>query len=230
MTYKYLRSVLILIGVLALQFKGFAQVKVQNIGTVDGVNVAKEEVRREMRRYRFEVYNFVASKKGEINGAESIEILRKKAIDSLAVIKVQEKLLTERNLWPYKDYQEFLTDLHNSNNNRRKLSANGQVIYGPVEYNEQTFFDYRFSNALIQLKQKLVAEKLITITDDNLQTKFKKLQETVYKEEKYTLSAFARQVKDAYIEEAYAALIKHYAQNAKRNLDLNKVNRINLTN
>jgi len=156
--------------------------------------------------------------------------LRQKAIDSLVAIKVQEKMLTERNLWPYSNYQEFLTDLKNYNANRRQMAANGQILYGPIEFDEQTFFDYRFHNALIQLKQRLVAENIITITQDDLEKKFKKMQESVYQKEKYTLQAFTRQVRDAYIEDAYAVLIDQYSANAQSNIDTAKMAKITLNN
>lgn len=241
MGYYYLRAVVFVMGILVLRPQAFAQVAPQTVGTIQGISIGKEEVQREMRKYRAEVYSLIADKNAttkagttfweqQINGVKAIDILRKKAIDSLAIIKVQEKLLVERGLWPYKDYDEFLTDLKNNNENRRKQATNNQVIYGPVEYSEQTFFDYRFNNALILLKQKLVAENLITVTDNDLQNKFEELQKNVYKDEKYTLKAFTRQVRDAYIEDVYKTLINQYSKKAKRNINLVQLNQITLTN
>ncbi len=217
--------------------------KDQHIGIIQGIAITKEEIQREMRKYRAEVYGFV-SRENKIkntaanafwsastaDGTKTIDLLRQKAIDSLVAIKVQEKMLTERNLWPYSNYQEFLTDLKNYNANRRQMAANGQILYGPIEFDEQTFFDYRFHNALIQLKQRLVAENIITITQDDLEKKFKKMQESVYQKEKYTLQAFTRQVRDAYIEDAYAVLIDQYSANAQSNIDTAKMAKITLNN
>jgi hypothetical protein len=242
MIYNYIKTVVFLAGILVLQSQGFTQVKTKNGGTIQDVDVTKEEIQREMLKYRSEVYNLIANNKAttksqnafweeeEIDGVKGIDLLRKKAIDSLAAIKVQEKLLVERGLWPYKDYQSFLKDLKNTNESRRESVANAKVVYGPVEYTEQTFFDYRFANALIQLKHKLVEEKLITITEDDLENQFKKMQKTVYQEKKYTLEAFIRQVREAYIEEAYKNLINQYSQKAKRNINLAQLNQITLTN
>src|SRR5690606_14370133 len=242
MIYNYLRMLVLVVGILVLPSRGFTQVKTQSVGTIAGVDVTKEEVQREMRKYRSEVYSLIANrnvvatsgnafwKAEKLDGMKGIDILRKKAVDSLAAIKTQEKLLIERGLWPYRNYQEFLKDLKDTNENRKKLVANAQVVYGPVEYNEQLFFDYRFTNALIQLKYKLVEDKLITVTEEDLQNQFKKMQKTVYKEEKYTLKAFTRQVRDAYIEDAYRILINKYSQKVKRDLDLTKLNQIHLTN
>ncbi len=242
MINKYIKAVVLAVGVFTLPVLGFTQIKNQSLGTVNGLDITKTEVQREMRKYRSEVYSLVnnSNKKAKsskafweaekVNGVTGIELLRKKAIDSLTTIKVQEKLLVSRNLWPYKDYSAFLEDLKNTNESRKKSVANDQVVYGPVEYSEQTFFDYRFANALIQLKYKLVEEKLITVTEDDLKNQFRKMQTTVYKDEKDTLKTFKRQVADAYIEHAYNVLITQYSQQAKVNLDLAQINKITLSN
>lgn len=206
-------------------------VKVQNNGTLQDQDITEDEIQREMRKYRAEVFSLVTRKNGlknsgstfwqeaKVDGVKAMDILREKAMNSLTAIKVQEKMLVERGLWPYENYQEFLSDLKRTNESRRNMAAENRVIYGPVEFDEQTFFDYRFTNALIQLKHRLVAEGVIVITEDDLENKFKKLQETVYKEEKYTLKEFTRQVRDAYIEDAYAALVDKYANAAKNNIN-----------
>ncbi|NGM64324.1 alpha/beta hydrolase [Sphingobacterium sp. SGR-19] len=202
-------------------------VKVQRIGTVQGLDVTEDEIQREMRKYRAEVFRLVVQKNGlknsgsafwqesQVDGVKAIDILRAKAISALTTIKVQEKMLVERNLWPYTSYPEFLADLRRNNESRRNTVTDNQVMYGPVEFDEQTFFDYRFNNALIQLKHRLVAEGVIVITEGDLENKFKKLQETVYNDEKYTLKEFTRQVRDAYIEDAYAALVAINTKAAK---------------
>ena len=121
MRYKLLS---ILISVLISCLVASAQTR--ELGSVNGISIAKQELQREMMRYRAEVYN-------------SVELLRKKALDSLTLIKVQEKLLIQRNLWPYKNYQEFLKDLEDTNASRKRTVENKRVIYGPVSYDEQTF-------------------------------------------------------------------------------------------
>lgn len=210
------------------------------IGTIQGMDITKEELQREMRKYRAEVYRLVNRKMSgkksgnsfwtetKVENVKAIDILRTKAMASLAELKVQEKMLAERNLWPYENYQQFRIDLEQNNNKRRQIVAENGVIYGPVEFDEQTFFDYRFHNALIQLKHLLVREGVITVTERNLEDQFKKLQQTVYREEKYTLKAFERQVTEAYVEEAYAALVTKYASQAETDVDAAQLMQITL--
>ncbi len=238
-SYLVIATFLIIITSVTFAQEGPPAQKAKYIGTIAGMVVTKEEVLREMERYRADVYRDIATEDPgkqsgsfwdkEIRGIKAIDILRTRAIDSLSVIKVQEKLLRERNLWPYKDYESLLKDLEVNNRNRKKSVAGHEVIYGPIEFSEQTFFDYCFSNALIRLKNSLVNEKLIVITEVDLQNQFKKMQNTVYKEDKYTLKAFTRQVKDAYIEVAYKALINKYVKHANNKIDSGKLNQIRLT-
>lgn len=139
-------------------------------------------------------------------------------------------MLAERDLWPYKNYQAFLADLQQSNNKRHQMVDDNQVIYGPVAFDEQTFFYYRFNNALIQLKHNLVAEHIITVTQQDLENKFKELQKTVYQDEKYTLKNFTRQVTEAYVEDAYATLVAKRADQAESQIDTAQLKQINLSN
>src|SRR5690606_15630964 len=118
--------------------------KDQHIGIIQGIAITKEEIQREMRKYRAEVYGLV-SRENKIkntaanavwsastaDGTKTIDRLRQQAIDSVVAMKVQEKMLTGRNLWPYSNCQEFLTDLKKYNANRGQMAANDQILYGP---------------------------------------------------------------------------------------------------
>ncbi|HEY0670431.1 MAG TPA: hypothetical protein VGD22_19770 [Sphingobacteriaceae bacterium] len=188
-----------------------------------------------MMRYRFKVFNSITTGikqsgdnfwNSDERGIKPVMVLRKLALDSLVKIKVQEKLLRERNIWPYKSYSDFISDFHRTNELRKKALVNKQVVYGPVEYSEETFFDYRFSNALIQLKQQLLSEKVIVITDEELENQFKVMQKTHYAKEKYTLKAYERQVKEARVETEYAMLVDKHYKKAIRNIDQSKLNTI----
>ncbi len=97
-------------------------------------------------------------------------------------------------------------------------------------FNEQTFFDYRFHNALIQLKYKLLNDSIITVTQQDMENKFEKMQQTVYQEEKYKLKDFTRQVKEAYVEDAYANLVSQEASHAEVAIDRTQLNQITLNN
>jgi hypothetical protein len=227
--------------ILVFQVEVIATNPTENLGSIGGMAITIEEVQREMRAHRAEVFNYITHQSpsngsGDFwntkrsNGVLPMVVLRDTAIYFLTLIKVQEKLLKERELWPYKNYQEFLEDMEQTNDRRKKAIEDKQVLYGPVAYTEQTFFDYRFSNALIQLKRKLVEEKLITVTDDDMRKQFEKMQKTVYQEEKYTLQEYARQIREAYIEVAYHDFIAQRIKNVKHTIDQTELNKIALRN
>lgn len=117
------------------------------VARVDGLPIQKAELNREMTRYRAEVYAG--------HPVVPSEFLQKRALAALVKIKVQEIMLVKYQLWPYADYVALLNDLEQTNASRRKAASQGNVLYGPVVYDEMEFFDYRFSIAVIKLKQIL---------------------------------------------------------------------------
>src|SRR5690606_8263974 len=147
----------------------------EEIATIDGRDVTRAELDREMQRCRASVNNQIVDKYGvtdmtgfwerEYGGQTPLESIQQSALDTLVVFKVQERLLAERNLWPYKHYSELISDLEKTNEARAKAAKEGAVIYGPISYTERAFFDYRFSNAVIRLKEKLVEEETLAVGD-----------------------------------------------------------------
>jgi hypothetical protein len=130
-------------------FTGWVQPATVNRDVVARVNslpIQKAELLREMSRYRADVYIHTAT--APENG------LKKKAFLSLTTIKIQEALLKKYHLWPYGDYHEFLLTLQQTNQQRRKATNEGKVVYGPIVYDETTFFDYSFSNAVLKLQHQ----------------------------------------------------------------------------
>lgn len=87
-----------------------------------------------------------------------------------------------------------------------KAAKEGKTMYGPINYSERAFYDYKFGNAIIRLKEKLVEEGELVIDDKALLNDFEKLKGTVYREEEL-FEDYARQVRDAYIEKIYARYI-----------------------
>jgi hypothetical protein len=167
-------------------------------------NIDKREVDREMERYRAVVYHQYAGKNNEYHSAK--QNLKDTAIAALRKLKIQEQLLAEKNLWSYSGYRDLLADMKITNEGRKLSLKNGEVIYGPIEFTEQTFYDYQMNNALITLK-RLMEGKEIPVNDKLLKEYFTKLKQTIYSQEKYTFQKMKRQVKDAYVEEQYALLI-----------------------
>jgi hypothetical protein len=113
------------------------------IAHINGLPVEKSELSREMTRYRAGVY---------AHGAGHTSQLRTQAFAAIKRIKVTEEELKRNNLWPYQDYQEFLRSFDKTNAERRKAASEGKPVYGPVKYDEITYFDYCFTNAVLKFQ------------------------------------------------------------------------------
>ena len=87
-----------------------------------------------------------------LGSGETTEERRRSAIQRLVEFKAVERLAAENGLAAELDYPAFLRRWQAENERRRLAVAQGQVIYGPVQYSEFEYFQYLHSNLLIRLK------------------------------------------------------------------------------
>lgn len=170
-------------------------------------SASRREFEREMLRYRAVIYTEYAGYKDSF--------VKEKLKDTVSAVlkklKIQEKLAAEKNLWPYARYKDLLADMKAVNNNRKAAFEKNEILYGPIEFTEQDFYDYQFSNAVNSLK-KLMEGNEIPVNEALLREYFNKLKQTVYSHEKYTFEKMKRQVKDAYMEEQYRLIVNKLLQ------------------
>jgi len=181
------------------------------------------EFHREMLRYRAEIYsqfakNHQSSGIGNFwntafNGVKPIDSLRGRALKALIVLKVQEQQLIQYNLWPYKNYNQLLEALRQTNTDRNNAVKKNEVIYGPVHYTEQSFYDYQFSNAIIKLKKVLRDSGKIKVNDSLLSVHFYQLKSKGVYSDKQSLDKVKNSVADSYIEQCYQHLIEGWISN-----------------
>ncbi|MFD1628759.1 hypothetical protein [Pseudopedobacter beijingensis] len=194
------------------------------VAYINNQPIEAAELKREMLRYRSVIYSEYAATYNlaevkdfwnkEFKGIKPIDLLRNRALKALTEIKVQQQLLEEQNLWPYKNYGELQTALQQENEQRQQKVQRQEIIYGPVVYTEQVFFDYKFSNALIPLKRYLTGTK-IPVTDSLLLNHYTLLRkEGIYSERK-TFNNLKKQVQDNYIEREYEKLVAAMVKEAR---------------
>ncbi|MEI7980239.1 MAG: metallophosphoesterase [Bacteroidota bacterium] len=89
------------------------------------------------------------------DGKSPSEMLKRRTLDTLVSMKLQQ--ITARNLGLTGDisYKGFLLGLENENRRRLDAKNKGKVIFGPVQYSEEVYYDYLFSNLVIALKKKM---------------------------------------------------------------------------
>lgn len=212
MINKLKALLLILFGVLWVTVS-MGQQAGQTVGFIEGLPVAATEVRREMLNARWQ----------QADG--NMEAVRQLAVEALVRLKVQEKLLQGENLWPFKTYAALLDELYNTNAARK---ARGAVYVGPQTYTEDDFYQYCLNNAVIVLKEKMLEDKRIVVSRADLEAQFLEMKKTVYKAEKYTLELYERQVHDACVEKAYAAIINQRMSEAVKQIDAAKLAKVQL--
>jgi hypothetical protein len=133
------------------------------------------------------------------------EALKKKAFVSVVELKIQQELARELGLIQDFSYKTFLTNLQAENKRRFDALQNKQVVFGPEQYSEENYFDYLFTNLVIQIKKKL-SENTLGISDNQLRQIYEKRKNKLYKLDDFV------QIQRVTLE-----------TNAKNNIDLSKL-------
>lgn len=201
-------------SIMVFRLDAFAQETIHK--AISKENIDDRELQREMLRYRAQIINDFTQKyqlnnlqnfwENVYQGRSPKVALEELALTNLLKIKIQEQWLKAEGLWPYKNYDEFLYAMVEENKERDKLQKEGQVIYGPVLFQEQTYFDYKFSNAIIKLKEKYEGTK-ITLNDSLLNHHFKDLKQTIYKNCNKSFHELKSPIKSSFIEKVYTEML-----------------------
>ncbi|GGI45593.1 chaperone SurA [Paenibacillus marchantiophytorum] len=93
--------------------------------------------------------------------------LKEKALQELIHVKVIQIEGKKRGFIPSALYSDFVVDLEKENERRMDAIANKQVIYGPRQYNEQTYYAEIVNNLNHRLKDDL-AEHHFDMSDVKL--------------------------------------------------------------
>ena len=97
-----------------------------------------------------------------------------------ARIKIQQLKAKELGLIEDCSYNRFLIDFKAENARRKSELENHEVIYGPTQFSEENYYNYKFSNLVLQLKQVL-AEREFKITDSDLKIRYEKEKNKSFK-------------------------------------------------
>ncbi|MBE9916186.1 peptidyl-prolyl cis-trans isomerase [Paenibacillus donghaensis] len=135
------------------------------MATVDGIPVTVPEYNRAIQMNKSRIMNYFHEKYSaeqtpsfwttSFAGEIPLEILKKTALNESVNIKVRQMAAKEQGVLKDISYQGFLNQLEQENERRTKAAANHQIIYGPVQYNEDAYFEYIMTNAATAVKQKL---------------------------------------------------------------------------
>lgn len=107
---------------------------------------------------------------GSENPSENI---KEKALNKLSEIKVQQLLAKEAGLVEDVSYSYFKRQLELENQTRKERLAKREVIFGPQQYSEKTYFNYVFNKMVIDLKRTL-GNSRFTPSDQDLMNHYDK--------------------------------------------------------
>jgi hypothetical protein len=175
--------------IVALAFVAASTARAGNeVATIDGAAIEPAEFALFVSQNRAVVFDLFQAKYsiGErpdfwtstFSGHSPAEAVKQLALDQLTRIKVEQSLAMKHGLIGDIGYTAFLKELEELNPKRKAIAKAGGVIYGPVEYGIPEYYHYRFYNLIIKLKDKLIAAKELTVSDDQLHAAYEAAKET----------------------------------------------------
>lgn len=104
---------------------------------------------------------------GNFNGEVPGNILHQKTVQSLKRIKTEQSLMKVYGIANDITFNGFINSL-NEENARRKTAIEKKIpVYGPVEFNERTYFQYLHAERVQKLKKSIHIESLVKQDDIN---------------------------------------------------------------
>lgn len=145
--------------------------------SINGVNISEKEYLLHLKTEIANTYNYFYLQFGAqptesfwtevYEGERPIDYIKKRTDDKLLRIKIIQELGAEMQVTPSFDYSDFLNHWQTENSERKAKKESGQVVYGPIEIEEDSYYNYLLSNLEIRLKEKL-NEEVFTSSESNL--------------------------------------------------------------
>jgi len=138
----------------------------ETVAWIDGTPVHKGEFERALRANKSRVVDEYYMKYGAeqtaafwttaYGGGTPSESVRKLALESVTKLKVEQMIAREQGVLADIGYSGFLRELESENRRRQEAVAEGRVVYGPVRYEEEAYLEYVMSNAIRDVKSRLL--------------------------------------------------------------------------
>jgi len=110
-------------------------------------------------------------------------------------------------------YLGFLKALEVENLRRLEAKRNNKVIYGPVQYSEDVYYNYLFSNMVVRLKSVL-SEEVFDVSIGKLKEAYEKDKDSLYRKGFYTVTWLIEMKFDSGITGEESLRIKNKANEA----------------
>ncbi|MFC5470931.1 peptidyl-prolyl cis-trans isomerase [Cohnella suwonensis] len=157
---------------------------------INGQAVQMKEFKGMLDRHRSEVYRYFNEKYGaqdsvqfwsqSIRGENPGEMVKKLALEELVGWKVQLGLAQKYGLIKDSSYASFLDRLHAENEQRKEDHESQKPVFGPLSFDEQTFYNFEKSNLISRLK-KTLARQAWKVSDEQLVRFYDQNKDRIYK-------------------------------------------------
>lgn len=162
------------------------------VATIDDEKIYVNEFKQRINLSRSEVYSYFKNKYGvddnpkfwtsTYSGEIPAQKVKEIALDKSKTIKVQQILAKKKGIKDDISYLTFLNDLETENANRAQAVKEGRVIYGPVKYDENAYFEDTFAKMIIELKEKLAEDGDIEVSDEDIKNYYEEMKDVLYAE------------------------------------------------
>lgn len=142
------------------------------VAHIDGEPITVREYAQALLRNRAEVYAYFKEVHGiddhpafwtsEYGGEAPLHQLKAEALKDVVRVKVQQIWAREKGVVQDISYESFLKNLAAENARRRDALKHNQVIYGPKQYDEASYFDMVLDNMTTELKKQLHNEMTVS--------------------------------------------------------------------
>jgi hypothetical protein len=161
-----------------------------NIAKINNEPITIKEFNRFINQNRAFVFNHFSQKFSvqdskdfwttDFGGEKPVHYLKEKSLNECINIKIQQMLAREKGLVQDISYSAFLKNLKQENEKRQLAVETKKVIYGPIEFTEQTYFNHIFSILIIKLKKVLAANEF-EINEEKLRKFYEEHKDDLYK-------------------------------------------------
>ncbi|MFC5404382.1 peptidylprolyl isomerase [Cohnella soli] len=147
------------------------------VATVNGEPISLAEFNHWVSAERTEVFQYFQIHYGvreetadfwtkDYEGETPLQSLKKRALDRSVRAKLQQLLARDKGLVRDISYSAFLKQLTLENKRRAAAVKAKEVIYGPLQYTEAAYYDYKLTNLAIELENKLRSSELAFNEED----------------------------------------------------------------
>ncbi len=143
------------------------------VASVNGKKITAMEMHYWMQQNRTNVYNdfYQRYKAGfdqqfwlaDFEGVRPIDVLKLKALNDALGFKVQQILAAEIGIHVYLSHEQMIHEMHQVNAQRTQTYLSGELVYGPINYTLQTYYNYIIDSLALELRYLLALEEQCNI-------------------------------------------------------------------